>query len=246
MPRTRIESETLTLIDGRPLALAHRGARLQAPENTVSAFQLVLDHGCDGFECDVRATADGQIVICHDADYMGLEVADSNYAELALAAEACSCEKPARLDELISRFGERAYMDLELKLPGMAARLTELLKDTRRESVLVSSFLSEALEEMRSADASLQLAGICDDGRELERWQRAQVQAMVLHLRLVSPEVVHRFQTGGKQVMVWAAERAHEIELLMEMGVDGIISGHTRILADKVTRPKARAAALGR
>ena len=51
--------------------LGHRGARAvrQIPENTLASFELCLQHGCDGFEFDVRLSADGQAVICHDADH---------------------------------------------------------------------------------------------------------------------------------------------------------------------------------
>ncbi len=40
----------------KPLLLGHRGAKSYAPENTIEAFELALQHGCDGFEFDVRLT----------------------------------------------------------------------------------------------------------------------------------------------------------------------------------------------
>src|SRR3989338_8135805 len=48
------------------LLLAHRGANRQAPENTVAAFRLALEGGCDGCECDVQLSRDGVLVVCHD------------------------------------------------------------------------------------------------------------------------------------------------------------------------------------
>ena len=48
-----------------PLLLGHRGARVgkSIPENTLASFDLALASGCDGFEFDVRLTADGQAVV---------------------------------------------------------------------------------------------------------------------------------------------------------------------------------------
>ena len=54
-----------------PLLLGHRGAcaSKSVPENTPASFDLALTHGCDGFEFDVRLTADKQAVVCHDPQH---------------------------------------------------------------------------------------------------------------------------------------------------------------------------------
>ena len=70
----------------RPLLLGHRGARAEKsiPENTLASFDRALAHGCDGFEFDVRLSADGQPVICHDATVQGVEVAGCSAQRLAV------------------------------------------------------------------------------------------------------------------------------------------------------------------
>lgn len=50
----------------RPLVIAHRGASEDAPEHTLEAYRLGLEHGADGVECDVRLTADRHLVCVHD------------------------------------------------------------------------------------------------------------------------------------------------------------------------------------
>ena len=50
-----------------PLIVAHRGASAYAPENTLAAFQMAIDAGCDGLEFDVRLAADGVPVVIHDS-----------------------------------------------------------------------------------------------------------------------------------------------------------------------------------
>jgi glycerophosphoryl diester phosphodiesterase len=50
----------------RPLIIAHRGASLDQPENTLLAYQRAIEAGADGVECDVRLTRDGQLVCIHD------------------------------------------------------------------------------------------------------------------------------------------------------------------------------------
>lgn len=71
-----------------PLVLAHRGGLALRPENTLAAFDHGASLGADGFECDLRLSRDGEVVIIHDAtldrttDARG-PVADRTAAELA-------------------------------------------------------------------------------------------------------------------------------------------------------------------
>ncbi|MCR5914163.1 glycerophosphodiester phosphodiesterase [Corynebacterium sp. zg254] len=46
--------------------VAHRGASGELPEHTMGAYELALRQGADGYECDVRLTADHQLVCFHD------------------------------------------------------------------------------------------------------------------------------------------------------------------------------------
>jgi glycerophosphoryl diester phosphodiesterase len=49
-----------------PEVVAHRGASGELPEHTLAAYELALEQGADGLECDIRLTADGVLVCVHD------------------------------------------------------------------------------------------------------------------------------------------------------------------------------------
>ena len=51
----------------QPVIFAHRGASAHAPENTIAAFALALEHNADAIELDVKLSADGQAIVIHDA-----------------------------------------------------------------------------------------------------------------------------------------------------------------------------------
>lgn len=51
----------------RPRVIAHRGASADLPEHTPAAYQRAIEDGADGLECDVRLSADGQLICLHDA-----------------------------------------------------------------------------------------------------------------------------------------------------------------------------------
>ncbi len=50
----------------RPQVVAHRGASDDAPEHTLMAYQVAIEHGAEALECDVRLTSDGVLVCVHD------------------------------------------------------------------------------------------------------------------------------------------------------------------------------------
>jgi glycerophosphoryl diester phosphodiesterase len=53
-------------LDRRVIAYAHQGGAWEAPSSTLHAIQAAIDAGATGIELDVHATADGQLVVCHD------------------------------------------------------------------------------------------------------------------------------------------------------------------------------------
>src|SRR5947209_3137313 len=122
----------------RPLLLGHRGASKYAPENTIAAFDLTLKHGCDGFEFDIRYTLDSRSVVCHDPRSERRRIDKSQFCDLALPSA----------EDVIRKYVRRAYLDLELKVPGEATGVLETIQDTNRERFIVSSFLPDVLHEV--------------------------------------------------------------------------------------------------
>src|SRR5689334_4710189 len=138
-------------MNSRPLLLGHRGARKYAAENSMAAFDLALEHGCDGFEVDVRYTRDSRCVICHDALYRRRRIVSRTFAELNLPDA----------EEMISEYGYRAFLDIELKAPGDARPLLRALAKARARNYVISSFLPEVLNRVATEDADVPLGLIC-------------------------------------------------------------------------------------
>ena len=96
---------------GRPWIIAHRGASLQAQENTVGAFRLAAELGADAVELDVRRTADHVLIVHHDATAPGADrpIVAMTRAELA----DCAPEIPDLVDALAACAG--MWVDVEVK-----------------------------------------------------------------------------------------------------------------------------------
>jgi glycerophosphoryl diester phosphodiesterase len=207
----------------RPLLLGHRGARAEKsiPENTLASFDLALADGCDGFEFDVRLSADGQAVICHDAEVRGLNVADTSGEKLALPG----------LREVLTRYQDTAFLDIELKVSGLERLTVDLLRKLRpARGFLVSSFLPEVLQAMRELDATIPLGLICETRAQLERWPHLPVEYVIPHHSLVRQDLVLEIKGASKKIFVWTVNLPSDMKLFSEWGVDGIISDNPKRL----------------
>jgi glycerophosphoryl diester phosphodiesterase len=222
-------------METRPLLLGHRGARAEKsiPENTLASFDLALAHGCDGFEFDVRLTADGQAVICHDSNTHGLEIARSSAKQLALPL----------LHEVLTRHQTSAFLNIELKVSGLETITAELLrKFAPARGFVVSSFLPEVLRTIHGLDATIPLGLICKTRAEFSGWPELQIEYVIPHYRLVRKDLISEIKDTGRKVIVWTVNAPADMKRFAKWGVDGIISDHPRRLALALGRSKNKSA----
>jgi glycerophosphoryl diester phosphodiesterase len=209
----------------RPLLLGHRGTCRSASvrENTFNAFNLALTRGCDGFEFDVRLTADRVAVVCHDPEYRGLAIWKTEFPRIP--------EIPS-LNAVLERYADSAFLDIELKEPGLGALLLEALKEnTPRRGFVVSSFLPEVLAEVRGLSATAPLGFIFDREKGLQLGRDLPVEYVVPHHSLISQAYVNEAHETGKKIVAWTVNDAKEMLRLAEWEVDGIISDRPDLLA---------------
>ena len=209
----------------RPLLLGHRGARAvrSIQENSLLSFDRALADGCDGFEFDVRLTADGEAVLWHDEALNGLEIARSSSKYLAGLA---------RLEQVLERYRQSAFLDIELKVAGLEKTVIALLeKRAPRRGFVVSSFLPEVLRNLRERSTKLPIGLICDTQAELRRWNAIDVDYVIPQYKRVDATLIRQLKAAGKKIFVWRVNSAKQIQSFADAGVDGIISDHTELLS---------------
>jgi len=206
-----------------PLLLGHRGARASTSvsENTPASFDLALKHGCDGFEFDVRLTGCGRSVICHDPKVDGVTVSQAGADQL---------RHLPLLDDVLLRYGQRAFLNIELKVPGLESKVLGMLREYRMEEYLVSSFLPEVVKELKTRSAKIQTGIICDKPGQLAGWRETPVEYVIPHHPLVTGELVREVHSEGSKVLSWTVNDRDTMLRLADWGVDGIISDDTELL----------------
>ena len=211
--------------NNRPLLLGHRGARAvrSIPENTIQSFERALADGCDGFEFDVRLTADGEAVICHDPRFGRIEIAQASGAQLPGLP---------RLEDVLRCFHERAFLDIELKVVGLEQLTISLLRKYQAaREVVVSSFLPEVLRTVRAQDASIPLGLICETVDEFRVWKSVSAEYVIPHYRLLNTERIAEWKRSEKKILAWTVNDPKEMVRCRDLGVDGIISDDAALLS---------------
>ena len=221
-----------------PRILAHRGAARLAVENTLEAFVAASALGADGVELDVHRTADGGLVVHHDAGAGGVGVlAERTEADIRAARP----EIPTLEEALDACAG--MLVNVEVKnLPGdadydpterVAAGVVDLLsRRGRRDDVLVSSFNLASADRVRELDGTiptgfLTLVGMDPvDGVEVAHAHghhavHPDVRALVGDAATTTVARAHEL---GLAVNVWTVNAEAEMQRLAAAGVDAIIT----------------------
>ena len=199
-----------------------RSRSFSVRENTLAAFDLALQHGCDGFEFDVRLTADKRAVICHGGRFAGISIAKATANRLRTLAV---------LGDVLERYASRAFFDIELKVSGIESHLLNMVsKFPPQHGYVVSSFLPGVLVDLRTYSESVPLGIICETRKQLSIWRDLPVQYVIAHERLLTAALIVDVHAAGKAVFAWTINKKASMTRLANWGVDGIVSDKTDLL----------------
>jgi glycerophosphoryl diester phosphodiesterase len=222
VPRPSVEAELI----------AHRGASGCAPEHTFAAFDLALEQGADVLELDVRATADGELVLLHDPT-LERTTSDPRPIHALTAATVAELDHPARpvaLDAVLERYRDdaRFLVDLKDPVPAWEGRVVDVIeRHGLRERAVIQSFDLPALGRLRRTAPSVPVATL------YRRTDRAAIEVDAVPSfatgigpwhGVVDAGLVDAAHARGLAVRPWTVDEPAEAQRLLELGVDGVIT----------------------
>ena len=231
--------------------IAHRGASAVARENTLEAFRLAAELGADWVELDARRTADGHVVVDHDA-----ELADGRVICLLPRAEL-----PDHVCELHEALDACAGLSVNIEVKNhpddadfddactVARQVVELVAGRRQQTeVLVSCFHQPNIDLVHALDASIATALLGFEPPESwagwAGWAGAMAaaghRAMHPWYPLVDAEAVEAIHRAGLEVNVWTVNDPDHMAALVEAGVDGLCTDMpdvARVVVDRLLGP---------
>jgi glycerophosphoryl diester phosphodiesterase len=224
--------------------VAHRGAPLDVPENTIPAFERALELGADAVEMDVRLTSDGLPVVFHNFYLDGKTKAAgpifahtlAEVQELELVGGGRSgqeCRIPT-FHEVLEGFAGRIGLEIELKGPEPEAPLV-VARELQRFRPLWGTMEVTSYEPALLLDIGRRCPGLAIDllQRRSEDWMKLDVvahmalhtaklagaRAIHLHPSQLSPNVVSIIREAGIEVHSWAVNDASSLVMIQELGI---------------------------
>ncbi len=228
-----------TSANGRaPAVWAHRGASAARPENTIAAFVAAVETGADGVELDVHRSADGHLVVHHDAEHPVLGV----LARLALAEIRAGAPDVPTLDEALDACAG-IVVNIEVKnLPvdpdydpdDRAATEVAALVGRRgaHDRVVVSSFNLDTIDRVHAADPAVPTGWLTMGG--FDPLEAARIARERGHTAVHPPlsemldgrgtKVCERAHELGLRVNTWTVDDPARIVEVARAGVDALIT----------------------
>lgn len=210
------------------LKVGHRGARAYEIENTLESFRKAIELGANAVELDVRKSKDGKVIISHDDNLKKVFGIDLPLSEATLEElkELTGNRIPA-LEEALRFLGRKVEKILvELKEAGYEKKVLDVIrKEKLEDSVIVVSFLEEALANIRRLDKKIETGLIYTKFRNpIDAALKLNAQYLVPLYRFVHTRDVEKAHKNNLKVIVWTINTKEEAREYIARGVDGVAS----------------------
>ena len=266
-------------LERRVLNYAHQGGAREGPSSTLLAMRQALDAGAMALELDIHATADRDLVVCHDATVDRTTDGTGSIAELTLD-EVQSLDNAYWWvpDSVVDHYAEptdyplrgRAPADPELRIPALCEVLEAFpdvylnvdIKQTaptvvpyeslvadmfreygREDDVIVASFSDTATDAFSALAPDISTAAglgamasfyfAVQEGSVPPPMRHHALQVPPYHegTTVVDAAFVEAAHASGLAVHVWTIDEAEEMERLIDLGVDGVMTDRPSVLA---------------
>ncbi|HEU0168334.1 MAG TPA: glycerophosphodiester phosphodiesterase family protein [Chloroflexota bacterium] len=200
--------------------IAHRGASIRLPENTMAAFNGAMEAGAHMIELDVRLSADGAVVVIHD-DTLDRTTRGTGPVAARTASELKRLGVPLLEDVLMLPIA----LNVEIKAPEAATPVVELVRDLN--GIVISCFSLPVLAQVRALNPSQPVGYLStsDNRREvLDAALAAGAFSYNLPRTVLSPRLVEEAHAGGLKAMAFTINSADEAERAFIWGVDAIFT----------------------
>lgn len=241
--------------------ISHRGESMDAPENTLAAFQLAWERGSDAIELDIHLSADRKVIVRHDATLQRTTGSEGKIREMSLAeiqkCDAGSFKSPKFSGEPIPELSAvlekmpRGRCFIEIKSgEDVVPALVETIRNTKapKAQLVLISFNEKALRKAHDLLPDLKTYLIVSTSKKPDTNEmKPGVDALIATVKrngfsgldlgfsaALTPEVIQKIKSEGLECYVWTVNKIDAAREALKMGVDGITSDRAASLKQEL------------
>lgn len=239
------------------LIIGHRGARREAPENTLSGFRHLRQLGLRAVEFDVQVAQGGELVVIHDPTLERTTNGEGPVCERSIAQlqtlDAChksfpewpSSDGVPTLRETMALLHDFDLIQFEIKArseehyQAVLHRFPALWREFGFGARgVLTSIDPRVVEIFRDAEPEIPRGLVCEENHPdpLGQALSLDVQLLCLNWKLANPGLIAEAQMNGLHVSVWTVNDAEVMEMLATYGVDSVITDLPQLALETLAR----------
>lgn len=224
--------------------IGHRGARGEAPENTLGGFQYIQNLGIRAVEFDVRQLKDDALIIMHDDQMIRTTGQDKSLYECT-SSDLCNYDQSHTwqswdafevtplLDHTLKIIHNFDHIEVEVKAVNSAYAANKLVETLQRHltgyehSAVITSFDTKIHQALNQQKSSFKHGLLIENDIQY----RAIDQALTLGCcqigwmnQLATNEMIAATQAANLEISVWTVNDVKRAQELLLLGINGLIT----------------------
>ena len=223
-----------SFLDSEFQGFVHRGDTSIFLENTIEAFQSAISLGYQYLETDLRETSDGKIITFHDPNLKritgaNITISETKFSDIRMR-RLPSRETIPTIDELLEEFPD-SFFNMDLKVNQIEEKvLKKINSHNALERVCLGSFNSKIIKKINSLEPKILTSMGISQVIMYKFFQKKNLSKLIqipTHwkgIKVITKKFIDRLHNDGLKVHVWTINKETEMQSLIDLGVDGIMT----------------------
>ena len=223
-----------SFLDSEFQGFVHRGDTSIFLENTIEAFQSAVSLGYQYLETDLRETSDGKIITFHDPNLKritgaNITISETKFSDIRMR-RLPSREIIPTIDELLEEFPD-SFFNMDLKVNQIEEKvLKKINSHNALERVCLSSFNSKTIKKINSLEPKILTSMGISQVIMYKFFQKKNISKLIQiptrwnGIKVITKKFIDRLHNDGLKVHVWTINKEKEMQSLIDLGVDGIMT----------------------
>jgi len=226
----------------KPLIVGHRGAAAYALENTALSFQKAIQLGTDWIEFDVHESLDGQFMVLHDTHLGRIsprrDLVKETHSKDLKAIDLYQGQKLLNLYEAFEIIPTAIGLMVEVKALRSFANMARFIEESAlSRKLILTSFDFVLLSKIQAFSREFPLGVVSKSPKSVLKAQQMGIifSEICLDFQQLTSSLVAQWHDMNFRIFAWTVDRPEDIERVLGLKVDGVISNWPDLVRAVVT-----------